>query len=418
MELSFGSRLKHAWNAFLNRDPPRNLYGGGFSYRPDRLRLTRGNERTIITAIYNRIALDAAAITINHVKLDESGRFDEVVDSGLNRCLTLEANIDQTGRSLVQDIVMSMLDEGVAAVVPVDFDKAAGGGYEVGTLRVGKVMEWYPDYVRVQLYNDRTGQKEEVTLPKKMVALIENPFYAVMNEPNSTMQRLMGKLRIMDAVDEQAGSGKLDLIIQLPYAVKSEMRKKQANDRRKDLEEQLAGSRYGIGYVDATEHITQLNRSLENNILKSVEYLTTMLYSQLGITQEIMNGTADDAAMTNYENRTIEPILSAIVDELKRKFLTDEDRKDRQSILFFRDPFKLAPIGTVAEMADKFTRNEIMSSNEFRQVIGLKPSKDPKADQLLNKNLSPSEKTLSGTSGASSPSGRAISIPGKSEPDE
>ena len=391
MELSFGSRLKHAWNAFLNRDPPRGLYGGGFSYRPDRVKLTGGNERTIITAIYNRIALDAAAITINHVKLDDDGRFDEVIDSGLNRCLNLEANIDQTGRGLVQDIVMSLLDEGVAAVVPVDFDRGEGGSYEIGTLRVGKVMEWYPEHVRVQLYNDRTGQKEEVTLPKRMVALIENPFYAVMNEPNSTMQRLIRKLRIMDAVDEQAGSGKLDLIIQLPYAVKSETRRQQAIQRREDLEKQLAGSRYGIGYVDATEHITQLNRSLENNILKSVEYLTTMLYSQLGITQEIMNGTADDAAMTNYENRTIEPILSAIVDEMKRKFLTDEERKDRQSILFFRDPFKLAPIGTVAEMADKFTRNEIMSSNEFRQVIGLKPSKDPKADQLLNKNLSPSE---------------------------
>lgn len=391
MELSFGSRLKHAWNAFLNRDPPRSLYGGGFSYRPDRVRLTGGNERTIITAIYNRIALDAAAITINHVRLDDDGRFDEVIDSGLNRCLNLEANIDQTGRSLVQDIVMSLLDEGVAAVVPVDFDRGKGGSYEIGTLRVGKVVEWYPEHVRVQLYNDHTGQKEEVTLPKRMVALIENPFYSVMNEPNSTMQRLMRKLRIMDAVDEQAGSGKLDLIIQLPYAVKSETRRQQAIQRREDLEKQLAGSRYGIGYVDATEHITQLNRSLENNILKSVEYLTTMLYSQLGITQEIMNGTADDAAMTNYENRTIEPILSAIVDEMKRKFLTDKERKDRQSILFFRDPFKLAPIGTVAEMADKFTRNEIMSSNEFRQVIGLKPSKDPKADQLLNKNLSPSE---------------------------
>jgi len=389
MKISFSSRLKHAWNAFLNRDPPR-LYGGGYSYRPDRPRLTGGNERTIITAIYNRIALDAAAITVNHVRLDENGRFDAVIDSGLNSCLNLEANIDQTGRGLMQDIVMSLLDEGVAAVVPVDFDDAQGGGYEIGTLRVGKVKEWYPEHVRVELYNEQNGQKEEVTLPKRMVALIENPFYSVMNEPNSTMQRLVRKLRIMDAVDEQAGSGKLDLIIQLPYVVKSDARKQQAAQRRKDLEEQLAGSRYGIGYVDATEHITQLNRSLENNILKSVEYLTTMLYSQLGITQEIMNGTADDAAMTNYYNRTIEPILSAIVDEMKRKFLTEEDRKDRQSILFFRDPFKLAPIGTVAEMADKFTRNEIMTSNEFRQVIGMKPSKDPKADQLLNKNLSPS----------------------------
>lgn len=393
MELSFGSRLKHAWNAFMNRDPPANLFGGGYGNRPDRPRMTGGNERTIITAIYNRIALDAAAITINHVRLDDNGRFDSIIESGLNSCLNVEANLDQSGRALVQDIVMSMLDEGVVAVVPVDtsFDPTTSNSYEINTLRVGKIVEWYPEHVRVRLYNQRNGQKEEIVLPKKMVAIIENPFYAVMNETNSTMQRLIRKLRIMDTVDDQVGSNKLDMIIQLPYVVRSETRKQQAELRRKEIEEQLANSKLGIGYTDGTERIVQLNRSLENNILKTVEYLTNMLYSQLGITQEIMNGTANDAAMTNYYNRTIEPILSAITDEFKRKFLTRTARTQGQSILFFRDPFKLAPIGTVADMADKFTRNEIMSSNEFRQVIGLKPSKDPKADQLLNKNISPTE---------------------------
>lgn len=398
MERSFGSRLKHAWNAFMNRDPPANLYGGGYAYRPDRPRLTGGNERTIITAIYNRIALDAAAITINHVRLDSNGRFDAVMDSGLNSCLNSEANIDQTGRALVQDIVMSMLDEGVVAVVPVEtsFDPTTSNSYKIESMRVGKVEEWYPEHVRVRLYNQKSGQKEDIVLPKKMVAIIENPFYAVMNEQNSTMQRLIRKLRIMDVVDDQVGNNKLDLIIQLPYVVRGETRKKQAELRRQEIEEQLTNSKLGVAYTDGTERIVQLNRSLENNILKTVEYLTNMLYSQLGITQEIMNGTADDAAMTNYYNRTIEPILSAITDEFKRKFLTKTARAQGQSILFFRDPFKLAPIGTVAEMADKFTRNEIMSSNEFRQVIGLKPSKDPKADQLLNKNLSPSEEQVQG----------------------
>lgn len=398
MERSFGSRLKHAWNAFMNRDPPANLYGGGYSYRPDRPRLTGGNERTIVTAIYNRIALDAAAITINHVRLDSNGRFDAILDSGLNSCLNSEANIDQTGRALVQDIVMSMLDEGVVAVVPVEtsFDPRKSDSYRIDSMRVGKVVEWYPEHVRVRLYNQKSGQKEDIVLPKKMVAIIENPFYAVMNEQNSTMQRLIRKLRIMDVVDDQVGSNKLDLIIQLPYVVRGETRKQQAELRRQEIEQQLTNSKLGVAYTDGTERIVQLNRSLENNILKTVEYLTNMLYSQLGITQEIMNGTANDAAMTNYYNRTIEPILSAITDEFKRKFLTKTARTQGQSILFFRDPFKLAPIGTVAEMADKFTRNEIMSSNEFRQVIGLKPSKDPKADQLLNKNLSPSEEQVQG----------------------
>lgn len=390
MDFNFGSRLKHAWNAFLNRDPPR-LYGGGYSYRPDRPRLNRGSDRTILTAIYARIAQDAAAITINHVRLDENGRFDAVLDSGLDSCLNLSANKDQTGRALRYDMFLSLLDEGAIAVVPVDIDEdPETGKMDIQSLRVGRIKEWYPDDVRVELYNDATGQKEEVTLPKAMTAIVENPFYAVMNEPNSTVQRLLSKLRIMDAVDEQAGNGKLDLIIQLPYVVRGEQRKQQAQERRKMLEEQLTGSRYGIGYVDATEHITQLNRSLENNLLKSVEYLTNMAYSQLGITPEIMNGTADDVAMTNYENRTIEPLVAAVVDELKRKFLTAEDRKAQQSVMYFRDPFKLAPVSMVAEMADKFTRNEIMTSNEFRQVIGMKPSKDPKADQLLNKNLSAS----------------------------
>lgn len=389
MPNTFGSRLKHAWNAFLNRDPPR-MYGGGYSYRPDRPRLNRTTDRTILTAIYARMAQDATAITINHVRLDKNDRFDAVLDSGLNSCLNLSANKDQTGRTLRYDMYLSLLDEGVIAIVPVDIDEdPVTGETEIRSMRVGKVKEWYPDDVRVELYNDRTGQKEEVILPKEQVAIVENPFYSVMNEPNSTVQRLISKLRIMDAVDEQAGSGKLDLIIQLPYTVKSPARKEQAQERRKTLEEQLAGSRYGIGYIDATEHITQLNRSLENNLLKSIEYLTNMAYSQLGLTPEIMNGTADDTVMTNYENRVIEPLVAAVVDELKRKFLSREDLKAKQSIMYFRDPFKLAPVSMVAEMADKFTRNEIMTSNEFRQVIGMKPSKDPKADQLLNKNLSP-----------------------------
>lgn len=392
--LSFGSRLKHAWNAFLNRDPPRNFggYEGGYSYRPDRVRLTRGNERTFVTSVYNRISMDCSAITIQHVRLDDNGRFDSVIESGLNNCLNMEANLDQTGRGLMQDIVMSMLDEGVVAVVPVEtnFDPSQSDSYKIYSMRVGKVLEWYPEHVRVRLYNDKTGQKEELVLPKKTVALIENPFYAIMNEPNSTMQRLIRKLSLLDVVDEQAGAGKLDLIIQLPYVVKSEARREQANRRRLEIENQLRDSKYGIAWTDGTERVTQLNRSLENNLLKQIEYLTNMFYSQLGITLEIMNGTADEAAMTNYYNRIVEPIVSAITDEMKRKFLTRTARSQGQSILFFRDPFKLAPIGTVAEMADKFTRNEIMSSNEFRQVIGLKPSKNPRADELSNKNLNQS----------------------------
>lgn len=394
---TFGSRLRHAWNAFLNRDPPGTIYsaGGGYSYRPDRVRLNRSNDRTILTAIYTRIAMDAASITMNHVRLDENGRYDETVDSGLNSCLNLSANKDQTGRALRYDMFLSMLDEGVVAVVPVDMDMNPGTGeVEIQSMRVGKVKEWYPDDVRVELYNDRTGQKEEVTLPKKWVALIENPFYAVMNEPNGTIQRLIRKLNLMDVIDEQVGSEKLDMIIQLPYTVRTDIKKKQAEERRKELEEQLTGSKYGIAYIDATEHVTQLNRSLENNLLKTVEYLTNMAYSQLGLTPEIMNGTADDKVMTNYENRTIEPIVAAAVDEMRRKFLTNEDRANGESVMYFRDPFKLAPVSMVAEMADKFTRNEIMTSNEFRQVIGMKPSKDPKADELRNSNISQSNEEI------------------------
>ena len=392
MEINIGSRVKRAWNAFLNRDPPSDKnysYYGGYSYRPFYDRKGRAIDKTIITAILSRIAVDASSITIQHVKLDENGRYDETINSDLNACFNLSANIDQTGRAFIQDIVLSMLEEGVAAVVPVDTDlnPMTTDSYKIYSMRVGTIMEWFPNHVRVRLYNDRTGEKEEITLPKRMVAIVTNPFYAVMNEPNGTMQRLIRKLNLLDAVDEQSSSGKLDLIIQLPYVIKNDLRRQQAEERRKQIEDQLTGSKYGIAYTDGTERITQLNRSLDNNLLAQVEYLTNMAYSQLTITQEIMNGTADETAMTNYYSRTIEPIVSAIVDEFKRKFLTKTARSQNQSIVFFRDPFKLVPIGTVADMADKFTRNEIMSSNEFRQVIGLKPSKDPAADELRNKNL-------------------------------
>lgn len=390
MEMNIGSRLKHAWNAFLNRDPPGSrYYGGGYSYRPDRMRFSRGSERTIINSIYNRIALDAASITINHVRLDENNRFDSIIDSGLNYCLNTEANADQSGRGLIQDIVMTFLEEGVAAVVPekTDFDPRYSNSYEIYSMRVGVPVEWYPNHVRVRMFNELTGQKGEITLPKKMVALIENPFYSVMNAPNSTMQQLVRKLALLDVVDEQAGSGKLDMIIQLPYVIKSPARREQAEQRRADIEQQLSGSKYGIAYTDGTERIVQLNRSLENNILKSIEYLMNMVYSQLGVTQEILNGTADEKTMNNYMNRIIEPVVSAIADEFKRKFLTKTARTQGQSIMFFRDPFRLAPVSMIAEMADKFTRNEIMTPNEFRQVIGMKPSKDPKSDQLANRNI-------------------------------
>ena len=390
MPESFGDRLRHAWNAFTGRDPTPTGGGTVSFYRPDRPRFSRGNERSIVTSIYNRIAMDVASLTFNHVRLDENGRYKETIKSGLNECLTLTANKDQTGRAFMQDIVMSMLDEGCVAIVPVDttLNPKITGSYDVETMRVGKVIEWYPDHVRIRLYNDRKGEKEEITLPKSMVAIIENPLFAVMNEPNSTLQRLIRKLNLLDVVDEQSSSGKLDLIIQLPYVIKSEARRTQAEQRRKQIEDQLAGSKYGIAYADGTERITQLNRSVENNLLKTIEYLTTMLYGQLGISQAIMDGTADEKQTLNYNNRTIEPIASAIVDSMRWKFLTKTARSQGQSIMFFRDPFRLVPVENVAEIADKFTRNEIMTSNEFRQVIGMKPSDDPKADELRNANIS------------------------------
>ena len=396
MELEVSSRLKHAWNAFVNNRDPTATYrdiGPGYSYRPDRPRLTRGNERSIITSVYNRIALDVAANDIRHVKLDEDGRFSEIIDSGLNNCLALDANIDQTGRAFIQDAVMSMLDEGCVALVPIEttFNPQQTGSFDINTIRTGKVLDWYPKHVRVSVYNERSGKREEIVLPKDTIAIIENPLYAVMNEPNSTMQRLIRKLNLLDAIDEQSGSGKLDLIIQLPYVVKTEARRQQAEARRKDIEMQLAGSKYGIAYTDGTEKVTQLNRSVDNNLMKQIEYLTSMLYSQLGITQAVLEGTADEKTMLNYYSRTIEPIIAAIVDEMKRKFLTKTARTRRQSIAFFRDPFKLVPVDNIAEIADKFTRNEIMTSNEIRQKIGMKPSKDPKADKLINSNLNQPE---------------------------
>lgn len=391
MGMSFGSRLKHAWNAFTGTDyTTYQDVGPGYSSRPDRIRLTRGNERSIITSVYNRIALDVAALNVQHIRLDENGRFLSVIQDGLNTCLTVEANIDQTARAFIQDIVVSMLDEGCVVIVPVDttYDPSVTGSYDIQTMRVGKILDWYPQHVRVRLYNERTGAKENILVPKSTVAIVENPLYAVVNEPNSTMQRLIRKLNLLDVIDEQSGSGKLDLIIQLPYVIKTEARRQQAENRRKDIEAQLSGTKYGIAYADGTERITQLNRSVNNNLMSQIEYLTSMLYSQLGITQSILDGTADEKTMLNYNNRTIEPIISAIVDEMKRKFLTKTARSQSQSISFFRDPFKLVPVNDIAEIADKFTRNEIMTSNEIRQVIGMKPSDDPRADELRNKNLS------------------------------
>ena len=395
---NFFERLQHSWNAFFNKEPPNYRYSEGvsYSYRPDRPRLSRGNERSIVNAIYNRISMDVAAISIQHVKVDDNGRFLETVDSRLNYALTIEANLDQTSRAFVQDIVMSMFDEGVVAVVPTDttLDPTVTGAYDVETMRTGKILEWYPDRVRIRLYNERNGHKEEIILPKHMVAIIENPFYTIMNEPNSTLQRLIRKLNLLDAIDEQSGAGKLDLIIQLPYTIKTEARRKQAEDRRKDIEMQLAGSKYGIAYTDATEHVTQLNRSLDNNLMKQIEYLTSMLYGQLGLTDTIINGTADEKVMLNYYNNTIEPIVSAITDEMKRKFLTKTARSKQQSIMFFRDPFRLVPVDEIANMADKFTRNEILSSNELRAIIGYKPVADERADELRNKNINQSNEDV------------------------
>lgn len=396
--MGFLDRLQHGWNAFVkNRDPTPSYayYGDSYFYRPDRPRFTRGNERTITTSVYNRIALDVASIDVKHCRIDDNGRFKSEITSGLNTCLNLEANLDQTGRAFRQDVVMSMLDEGCIAIVPIEttLDPKVSESYDISSMRVGKILEWYPAHVKVRVYNEKIGKKEDIVVPKKTVGIVENPLFAVINEPNSTMQRLVRKLALLDQIDEQSGSGKLDLIIQLPYVIKTEARRNQAEDRRKDIERQLSGSKYGIAYTDGTERITQLNRPVENNLMKQIEYLTSMLYSQLGITQTILDGTADDKTMLNYYSRTVEPIISAIVDEMKRKFLSKTARTQGQTILFFRNPFKLVPVNDIAEIADKFARNEIMTSNEIRQVIGMTPSDDPKADQLVNSNIrQPDEK--------------------------
>lgn len=390
MEITMGSRLKHAWNAFMNRDPTdTNFDSVSYSYRPDRVILTRGNERSIANSVYNRIALDVASINFVHCRLDNNKRYQDEIQSGLNTCLQLEANIDQTARAFIQDIVLSMLDEGVVAIVPVDTTRNPylTDSFDIFSMRTGQILEWKSDSVKVRLYNDKNGRKEDIWLNKRTIGIVENPLYSVINAPNSTMQRLIRKLGLLDVTDEQTASGKLDLIIQLPYIIRTDTKRKQAEARRKEIERQLSSSKYGIAYADGTEKITQLNRSVENNLMKQIEYLTELFFSQIGMTQSILDGTADEQTMLNYYNRTVEPITSAIVDELKRKFLTKTARTQGQSIMAFRDPFKLVPVNQIAEIADKFTRNEITSSNEIRQVIGMKPSNDPKADQLINSNL-------------------------------
>lgn len=399
MELSISSRLKHAWNAFqMNRNPTytNNYYGSSSSTRPDRMRFSRGNEKSIVTSIYNRIALDVSQLSFEHVQLDKDGRYSETKTTGLNTCLTLEANLDQTSRAFFQDAALSMFDEGSIALVPIDtnLDPNITGGYDIESIRVGQILTWYPKHIKVRLYNEQTGIKEDRIIPKSIAAIIENPFYTVMNQSNSTMQRLIRKLSLLDAIDEQSASGKLDLIIQLPYTVKSNLRKQQAEERRKAVEDQLYDSKYGIAYIDSTERVIQLNRPVENNLMSQIEYLQNLLYSQLGITQSILDGSADDKTMLNYYNRIVEPIAAAFVDEMRRKFLTKTARTQGQSIMFFRDPFKLVPVNELAEISDKLTRNEIASSNEMRQTIGWKPSKDPKADELRNKNLNQPESEL------------------------
>lgn len=399
MELSISSRLKHAWNAFqMNRNPTytNNYYGSSSSTRPDRMRFSRGNEKSIVTSIYNRIALDVSQLSFEHVQLDKDGRYSETKTTGLNTCLTLEANLDQTSRAFFQDAALSMFDEGSIALVPIDtnLDPNITGGYDIESIRVGQILTWYPKHIKVRLYNEQTGIKEDRIIPKSIAAIIENPFYTVMNQSNSTMQRLIRKLSLLDAIDEQSASGKLDLIIQLPYTVKSNLRKQQAEERRKAVEDQLYDSKYGIAYIDSTERVIQLNRPVENNLMSQIEYLQNLLYSQLGITQSILDGSADDKTMLNYYNRIVEPIAAAFVDEMRRKFLTKTARTQGQSIMFFRDPFKLVPVNELAEISDKLTRNEIASSNEMRQTIGWKPSKDPKADELRNKNLNQPESVL------------------------
>ena len=392
-------RIKNAWNVFTSRDPTEQPvfhdYGISYGYRPDRIRLTRGNERSIVNAVYNRIAIDVASIDVKHVKTDENDVFIEEIGSFLNDVLQSEANIDQTGRNLMIDAVISLLDEGVIAIVPVDIDEDEEiDSFDVLSLRVAKIIQWYPEHVKLRVYNEKTGYKQDIVINKRSVCIVENPFYSVMNEPNSTLQRLIRKLNLLDAIDEQTGSGKLDIIIQLPYVIKTEARKKQAEGRRKDIEAQLAGSKYGIAYTDGTERITQLNRPAENNLLTQIEYLTSMLYSQLGITEEVLNGTADEKTMLNYYNRTIEPIMSAIIDEMKRKLLTWNARKEGQSIKFFRNPFKLVPVTEMAEIADKFGRNEILTPNEIRGIVGFKPSDDPQANELRNRNISQSNEEI------------------------
>lgn len=417
LTINFVDRLRHSWNAFVNRDPTKDYrsYENGTYYRPDRPRLTRGNERSIVTSVFNRIALDVASISIRHCRLDDNARYKEDILSKLNECLTLEANLDQTARAFFQDAVLSMFDEGCIALVPVDTtgDPYASGSYDILSMRVGKIIEWYPSDVKVRLYNEQTGKKEDIILSKRVVAIIENPLFAVMNEPNSTLQRLMRKLVLLDSIDEKTSSGKLDLIIQLPYTIKTEARRQQAEIRKDSIEQQLTGSKYGIAYIDGTEKVTQLNRPVENNLMKQIEYLTSMLYGQLGITASILDGTADEKTMLNYNNRTIEPIVSAIVDEMKRKFLTKTARSQGQTIMFFRDPFRLVPINDIAEIADKFTRNEIMTKNEFRQVIGMKPSDDPKADMLVNSNISQSNEFMEEVNAK-----RGVTNPTDSEPIE
>lgn len=391
MELNLRTRLQHGWNAFLNKDPTTYERGSSSSWRPDRVRLTYGNERSIITSVYNRLSIDVAAVALQHVRLDENGRYLETMTSGLNSALTLSANLDQTGRSFIQDLVMSMFDEGCVAVVPVDttFNPNVTGAYDIQTMRVGKIIEWFPASVRVQLYNEKTGKKEDITIPKSVVAIIENPLYAVMNEPNSTLKRLITKLNLLDSIDQQTGANKLDLLIHLPYVVKTPAMKAKAEERRKALEDQLASSKFGIAYTDGTEKVTQLNRPVENNLMAQIEYLTSMLYSQLGMTESIFDGTADEKTMLNYFNRTIEPCLAAIATEFTRKFLTKTARTQNQVVSFFRDPFKLVPVIELANIADKFTRNEILSSNDVRAIVGYKPSSDPKAEELVNKNIAP-----------------------------
>lgn len=403
--MGFTDRIYHAWNAFLNRDPTQhNDLGPGSYYRPDRSRLTTGNERSIVSSIYSKIAMDVSSVKIQHVRLDQNGRYIETIQSALNNILTLDANIDQTGKALIRDAVTTMFDEGVVAIIPTEttLNPSITASYDINSMRVGRIVEWYPKHVKVNVYNEATGFKEDVVIEKKNVAIIENPLYSVMNEPNSTLKRLINKLNILDAIDQQSGSGKLDIIVKLPYSIKTEARRLEAEKRRRELETQLAGSKYGIAYMDATENITQLNRPAENNLLSQIEYLTKMLYNQLGMTESIFDGTADEKTMLNYYNRTIDPLLTAIVEEMQRKFLTKTARSQMQSIEYYREPFKLVPVSELSNIVDKFTRNEVLSTNEVRSIIGYKPSDTPRADELVNKNM-PAQPGIDPSQNGSSP---------------